>query len=781
MALLTTRVLARLSATLFVVANPALAAEQALLTPLSTPASGETAPLQYEKVKDDTKLPRIIDQAGQRDWVNDMLVIVGMKGMPDEGVDYQRIINKIDPDFNDWSGPPFIEEFLPFGIRSSESVNKFSKTWPDEELNQQFAEAVCRTVTGRKATSTTMRGTKQTMCHNDPAWHQFKKDDILDNLGRAKNRPPVGGINQDLLNVIRPEPGFCEDDQREFRTYLRKHYNPQELRSMGVGNLDTFDFCKYLEERELGNALVEDPLVRNYILALNLSQLAAWEDIVSAAHDLEKSLGRGIFMTGNQHPGEVVYGNMLSRVNDIVSDEKDSWFDEYAYPRRGSISILAKLSRATGDYEKPVWFRGGLYDRNRVTPDGRAYRMRLYGEVFQDLVHGEAFANGCVRVFDLANEASPAPEPPYEHREPFFNRFADYTRLINAHRAVFQDRENAAEVGLVYSISTQLWESFDPLKIRIKNHYERFLGWGRALEEMHCPYQVVMFGHPETFPDNNLQERLSRYRVLVVPGVESLTDEQGRALRSFVEGGGILVYSGNLAIYDENRFKRTKPLFDDFPRLMRDAVGKGKVVGLYDNDQRYFSRVSEGEPPQAVDFHAMREAVMWGLEGQPQVESNAPREVQFNLWLADNHRSASLHLVNYKLDLMGDYAEPVRNFDVSVKLPAGLDVPDRVTWLRPGQADCELAFNIDHDGQLLVRIPELRVWGILVFSQDKEQEAASALAMVRKQLRKQVVLGKSDLEPLMDAYARAHEHYLNKDYQLALDRAADLFTFVPDP
>ena len=211
-------------------------------------------------------------------------------------------------------------------------------------------------------------------------------------------------------------------------------------------------------------------------------------------------------------------------MNDIVAFESDPWFHVFAHPRPQTAGAKFKLAHASGRYEKAVWVRGGLYDNNRKAEDGHSFRMRLYGQVFQDLVHGEAFANGGVRVFNLANEGAPPPEPDFEKRLPFYERFSDYAELIHQHRGALQDRDNAAEVALVYSMPTQFWENFSPLRISSTDVFARYVGWARLLEETHVPYEVIIFGHSELFPDGRMLDRLSRYRTIILPGATCMSE-----------------------------------------------------------------------------------------------------------------------------------------------------------------------------------------------------------------------------------------------------------------
>jgi hypothetical protein len=748
----------------------------------------------------DPETARVLEQPGEYSWTHDLQVILGLVGMPESEVCYEDWVRDLDPEFNDWSSPTHAAELRKYGIRSSVKPGPYQELKPaKEELVQRFlGDGVCAFFNGKPALGQIAWGSIYFLCHNNPAWHTYKKQETLNLL------PQAGGINQDNLGTPwKGRIGFCEECQRYFRTFLRQRFTAEDIRSMGIRNLDRFTIMKYLEEKYkinpqriggtpgdpsfrstpdtdstggLGSHLVNDPVVRQYVLAMSISQQDHWRDIVEAVHGMESQLGRSIPCAGNQYGGDEwadPYELLLSQENDIISFESDPWSDVYVTPRPITKGATFKLALASGRYEKAVWTRGGLYDRWRKAEDGHSFRMRLYGQVFQDLAHGEAFANGGIRVFNLANEGGPPPEPDYELRRPFYQRFIDYARFIHGHRAALQDRENAAEVALVYSMPTQFWEYYSPLGISSSEAFARFSGWARLLEEVHTPYEVVIFGHSELFPDGHMLDRLSRYRVVILPGVTGMTETQADAIRRYVQNGGSVVWSGDIATHDEDRNLRPESLLADFPRINRQHVGQGRIVGILDEDKQFRESIRVQESPNPTDFHVMREALMWGLDGCPQIVTTACPETQCNLWIADNKRSASLHLVNYNVDIMRDYVEPQRNLRFTVRLPEGLEPVDRVTFCAPGEDDLDLQFTKE-GRHISFRIPEMRVWAMVVFSSGQEQAAATALANARKQIRKHSVMQHGRLQDWIQRYEQAFALYQHREYAQALTQTTAL-------
>ena len=80
-------------------------------------------------------------------------------------------------------------------------------------------------------------------------------------------------------------------------------------------------------------------------------------------------------------------------------------------------------------------------------------------------------------------------------------------------------------------------------------------GWVRALTELHVPFDEAREHHLSGLD-------LSRYRVVILPDVEELSDRDCAKIDEWVRGGGCLVASGQSALKDERLEPRTRPGVD---------------------------------------------------------------------------------------------------------------------------------------------------------------------------------------------------------------------------
>lgn len=720
---------------------------------------------------------RIPEQRGRIEWIHDMQLLVGLGfGFAPTEMKIDRWVADLDFDLVDWCQTKDFHLTDPlrsrYGVGTTGADHQWSEFWEFQypllhgaDPQQFLSEVLCNRIDGSRAIDeyqgSTRPLTRFSVCANRPRWREFITARDVELL------PHYSAVNVDVMRSWNRAQAFCADCQQVFRDWLRTHFEPDRLRSLGVDDVATFDFLAYVHSHHPGKPTrewLDDPLVREYLRAQTVVQLGHLREFSQTIHAAADKLDRGMPVFGNT--GHIVW----DAANDLIELEIDPNVFYYGYPDSRRACFRIKQGLASGRYQQPVWIRGFP----SVT-----WPRADFERSYQDLIYGEAFANGAVRVFDLTHEDAPA-NPVFEQREYFYRRFIDYAHLIHAHRAALQDRENAAEIGLVYSLPTEWYESGGPFRFGDSPHQLRLQGWAKALDEAHLPYEVVIFGHPEFRPDwEDLLARLQRYRAIVVPAATCLTDAQIEILRRYLSAGGNLIWSGQLGRYDENRAPRAAKPFSDLSTETweRPFPGAGRAAALADIDLDYGSAVAARRAPDAEQFYSMKSAVLWAINGARQImHTDASPETQFNLWLARNHRSASLHLVNYGIDLQRDDSHPQHDVRIEVRLPAALEKFDRATLVIPGEPDRDLAFTGESD---LVRlaVPKLNVWAFIVFSSGREQESATALTETRAALRRLSIL-QQDLAPWMPRYRAAETLYEERRYDDACAATAKLLADI---
>lgn len=237
----------------------------------------------------------------------------------------------------------------------------------------------------------------------------------------------------------------------------------------------------------------------------------------------------------------------------------------------------------------------------------------------------------------------------------------------------------------------------------------------QTLIQSKIPFDIIF--------DRHLND-LSKYKLLVLADQDALSDEQVRAIRTFVENGGGLVATGTTSLLNDWRLRRRKFALAELFRIdlppaagapnsaVRRTFGKGRVV--------YIPRIEPAvTPPPAlltynfankywklpVNYQDLAAAVNWAAGGRLSATVSAPASVTMELTEQKSSSTLLLHLVNF------DFRRPVRNIDVSVRLPAGFTISE-VTCETPDGNERQAITPAVHGGVASFRIPSLKVYDL---------------------------------------------------------------------
>lgn len=115
------------------------------------------------------------------------------------------------------------------------------------------------------------------------------------------------------------------------------------------------------------------------------------------------------------------------------------------------------------------------------------------------------------------------------------------------HERYLRNEAPIARVGLVYSEQTRDFYGRDEAEARVDDHVK---GMYQALLEARVPFEMV---HDALLDP----EHVDRFKLLVLPNVAALSDEQCRRLAGYVERGGSVLATFETSLYDETGAPRT--------------------------------------------------------------------------------------------------------------------------------------------------------------------------------------------------------------------------------
>ncbi|WP_352423366.1 hypothetical protein [Proteiniphilum sp.] len=531
------------------------------------------------------------------DWLNWVVVDAAptriyMQSWTDE--QRETFFNDFDPDFLDmWSGAAMNRG--DFYRMRGVAVNSPMECEYQESINPVmfYAEKLFGTngIARKEDGTVAMRGFTETvsatcMCNLAPKWEEVVRQGVI--------RPGIFGNALYQDNIANPlytwNQGFCGWCNYRFIRFMEERFTKKQLSEMHF-DPETFNINKYIrekrlllntdfsmdgsqiyQEQELKNSSAEelliDPILREYIRFQYITNIALVVDKANALKKVARQF---------ELPTPVFYGNIphisglrasptiMAAYVDVPWSEVSTELQPPFYAGRQAWSTLVyKVGRAMSNFERPVFtvqYHGGKhspYGGNKKLPTA--------------LAAAEAHANGGVPVQTwIATEFNHLMGKKGWDKN-FYEVNRVHAKFTGRNRVLFTDRTQVAHIGLVHSLTSTFWRQFQSFTVP-RPHLNHFTAVARFLEEEHLPYEIIPFGHPDVFDDTPALARLNRYRSIIIPEADCISDVQAEAISNWVRNGGNLILWGINGVRDEEMNPRKKPVFSD----LLNNTGSGTV------------------------------------------------------------------------------------------------------------------------------------------------------------------------------------------------------------
>lgn len=540
-------------------------------------------------------------------------------------------------------------------------------------------------------------------------------------------------------NIYDMNGHYCQWNQAEFRRYLRRRFSPQKIAKLIPGELEYFDFRQYMESRvrrlrlkgKTDPELIDDDICREWVRFQYLANLSVWGEMVRDIKAEGLRSGRPVPAVWGNQVELCPYSVAQSRLVDVV------WLElgmkqPYVPDSYHCSTAYYKLGRAAGGYRKPVW--AVQWPGNTPNPGG----------VTEQIAMAEAAAQAGVAYTPAAWNNMPEGGKGYQKMQAFLARW----------RSLFLGRDAYARVALAYPMSAYFWKDYEELRT--------MEGWphgisdcmdtmARVLEDLHIMFEVVIFGQPDVWNDQETFKRLSRYDALVLPEMECLSLAQEKAIRMFLKEGGTVLICGPLGIRDENFRVRKAPIWTTEERKHLITIPPEMM-------RSHLELRTKTKEPSSTE---LGKKVWKVLEGSNVIKTTAPRHTWVSAWLQDHNRRLSIHLVNYNLvidkekmqalisavppqeereraverqlaqDTTYAHLEEVKDMRLQVYVPSGV-VFDRIRFIPFEGREVDLKYSVDKDGWVEMTVPYLHLWAIVVFTAGDELDTALDIARAKR-------------------------------------------------
>lgn len=540
------------------------------------------------------------------------------------------------------------------------------------------------------------------VCNNAPRWSSVLNYDLLGSplIGFAVSQDNIGGPVSRIGAGTRGR--YCDFCNRKFFHYLQSEDKLPEFRAKYSNIRD------YVTERiaeggpfamlatdlkwneivdEQVRAICDDPVMAEYQKFQYISHAHNLMRYYLDNHALAERLGIEYDFHGNQAGGFLgmnAYPLLISQFVDQAWFESAglSQYDMFKYHwhnAHGVMRFVLGLASAPG---KPLLCMTKL---RKTEPE------------LVEHEYAESCAGGGVLF---------AQQVGWEEGSPNLEVLRKYWQFRHDHRAIFamKDRRRHAQVAIVYSIPTEMYAQYRT-SVRAP-HFNDVSGMGRTLMEAHIPFDALIFQDPGMRADDWTLEDLAGYRLIILPSVSCVSATQTEALANFMRAGGQVAVVGEFGTRDENNEYR-RPTALDYLRK------QGVVHTLLDGEHFFFNRQTESDATRAIAAQAATE-VRDILGGETLLGGQFPRLLWATTWIHGTGENAllSVHLVNYNVDFESAHATPSEPFEMTVRLPRGVQ-SGAAMLLSPGEEPRPLLIRMEA-GVVTVQVPAIRIYGCIV-------------------------------------------------------------------
>ncbi len=488
---------------------------------------------------------------------------------------------------------------------------------------------------------------------------------------------------------LNPEPDSCHSPScvNGFRNYLKSKYTPEKLRRrFGFENVDHINPPQWNRDNPPEKmAIIYDPAIQEWIdfrcqvMADALRQMAEYAKSLNPEVAIEIN-PHGITGGNRAWMNAIDHSRLLTSTDAYVTEEQN--FAEY-FPEDGRL--VSKI---------------------------RSYKLaRAYDNVLMTMSPSEVATAEKLAFNQTIGTAGSAPLPAW---------MLDYIAFYRKNRDLFVGARDLATVGVLRSYPSITYHNARAQLSAILVE--------QALIQSRIPFHLIL---DEPLPD------LSRLKVLILPDSECLSNEQIAKVRSFVEGGGGLIATGQAGLYDEWRRLRVEPglkgLVDgqqpasDYEEEVgalkissglpiRKVVGKGRVVyfpgipfdGPLPRMEPYFT-IDNKFWKRPTNWEELIGEIRWAANAEMPVDITGPEFLAANLvWQPENRREM-IHLVNYN----ATNTTSISGIDVVCRLPEGETPKSVKLYGLERDAAVDLPFKIRAHAAIFT-VPEVNTYSLVV-------------------------------------------------------------------
>jgi len=535
--------------------------------------------------------------------------------------------------------------------------------------------------------------------------------ELMTNAGIEQLNQGYSGFFIDGVNVFRLHGlDFSRWAQDAFRTHLES-LSEDRLAALEIDTPQSFDIREYLRQNNLSpNQQAdprEDPVFKEYLLHQHQGIDKWFQDYREIIEQQfpNRMENDEIALYANQFTGN--FQNPQA-ANVYISDSMDAIYTEL-FPRVDPpVDVNYKIMRSVGNFSKPVIAKGTLAPINQ--DELNEFKKASSNTMLKRFQVAEAYSTGA--RFQLPLTARQG----YSEEESVTNwisgdgsvpdELRSFINFLWAHERFLSDIEPSGDIALIWSLPTRIWRHEETWNIGSYGDtpkFDSFTGTASILREAGFTYDVLTFGHPRLWDDTIQLNRLSEYSIVILAGVESISDEQISALNTYIDDGGMVLCTDTIPDRDTMYEPR-----DD-------------VAAIFDREN---ATIVDGHPGRQRERNSETNNAL--LDAIKNSGVKPTRQTDDSDIAVHSHKQSDpdryiIPLVNYAYDPETDSFST--KFDINIRLPA-VDSTDPVARYYSPQGITDLELLTDNDSHHVV-VPELLDWGFIVLASTTEEFESS--------------------------------------------------------
>lgn len=489
-------------------------------------------------------------------------------------------------------------------------------------------------------------------------------------------------------DVLRYGGDFSENSLVGFRDYLKGKYSAKQLSNLGIKDINTFDYGKYIKKSYLteykkGNTQ-NVPLYNDFKDFQLVSSKSFWHDIVDETRKYAAANGKKVTFTAG-----VPQSDYIENIHGLpIVDEVDGFISEFLYEFPPNNKIIAdyKVFKSMG---KPIVYTpnagrsGDVVTRTDFTNIAKIFTAEAYASGEFDYVLNNILQNSS----DGWNSYGVNMDEMY----PYYD-------FIDNNKALYDNITSTAKTAVLYSYAT------------VKNKEslsESFYGISNYLLDNHRQYDVLFAGDNKWISDKLNLDMLNQYDTIIMPNVQDISDKQIDLILKYIKLGGKVFAFGETGINDESGIAKDRPQLKALLTEGSHRYGLGQLVYMKDDAGTAYVNDKNSSILKKVT------GIMDDLIDE-NINTNASQKVTLLDYRITSIDSEIIHLINYDYNDKAGHINQQKNITMNVTLNSKLLGKDLgVYYVSPDWSGTkELKYSIVNNKISFV-LPYLDTYGVI--------------------------------------------------------------------